>query len=179
MLKKKLGAIIIAAAATMIATAASVVPAHAANNPSRSVTSHPVSWTIESANCTQIPAGTTVIGSGTITDVTTIRVDQSGVRHERTDSHAEGSAVDQDDNVYSFRYDSVATAQNSLASPQVFNGLFVDAFGLRGHGPAAMTNGFTADFTDDRNAGTFLINPRSVRGDPIAFPSGPSRCDPL
>ena len=178
MLRKKLGAMVIAAA-TMLATAASVLPAHAANNPSRSETSFPVSWTVESANCTQIPAGTTVTGSGTMRVVTTTRVDVGGVQHERIDAHAEGSAVDQAGNQYSFRYDNILIIKNSLARPQVFNGLMVDAFGLHGHGPAAMTNGFTADFTEDRDALTAAITPRSVRGDPFAFPDIGGRCDPL
>ena len=98
---KKLTAVATLAAGLLIG---SVVPAEASNKPTKTeVPPFPVSWTIDSANCTQLPAGTKVTGSGMMTVETTTRVDQQGVTHVRFVAQAEGEASDQDGNAYVFR----------------------------------------------------------------------------
>ena len=173
---KKLTAVATLAAGLLIG---SVVPAEASNKPTKTeVPPFPVSWTIDSANCTQLPAGTTVTGSGMMTVETTTRVDQQGVTHVRFVAQAEGEASDQDGNAYVFRYANNYQIHNSVEQPHNYNGLMVDHFSLRGHGPAALSNGFTARGFEDFAVGTFGLDPISVHGDPFAFPSGPGLCDP-
>ncbi len=116
---------------------------------------YPVSFTVTSANCNQLPDGTSISGDGTFTDITTA----SG-----TESQGRGTATDNLGNTYVWHYASHLVTQN---------GGFIDHFNVSGNGPAAYVTQFKAVFTD---AG---IIPVWVHGDPYTFPLGPGRCDPL
>ena len=136
------------------------------------IATFPVSFDISSATCSNLPAGTTIHGSGMEKSITTISTDKTGVTTIMNTSHANGTATDQAGNTYVFNYAnhfSVSDAGPGTA----FSGEMVDAFSLAGNGPAHLSNGFRALFD------LVSLQPLSSRGDPIDFASGMAHCDPL
>ena len=115
-----------------------------------------VSWTVSWENCNQLPAGITVTGTGTFVDIF--------LKSGGDEAQGLGSATDNLGNTYKWHYASHFTAHNSG---------FIDHFNLSGNGPAAYVTGFQAVFTE---AG---VEPVWVHGDPLSFPNGGARCDPL
>jgi len=140
-----------------------------------------VSFTITAAQCGNLPAGTTLEGSGTAMSITTSRTDASGVTTIVNSTHAQGTATDNDDNVYVFTYSNSFRASNTVANPETFSGSMTDSFSLAGNGPARLHNGFVAGLTTSDNFATITWDVTTSRGDPISFASGPvvSHCDPL
>ena len=181
---KRLGAAVLAAAA-MSGALADPAAAHddeqgggdRANHVE--VTRREVSWTLTKTECNLLPAGTTINGRGTLVSRMTVSLAANGVVTEEFDDRARGRATDQAGNRYRWEYDNESSVTNSVASPLVYTGEMTDAFELGGKGPISLDNGFVADIVDNREAGTFTINPRSSFGDPFDFPNGPNRCDPL
>jgi hypothetical protein len=140
-----------------------------------------VSFTMTSASCANLPAGTTITGSGSQRSVTTTRTDASGVTRIVNATHAHGTASDQDGNSYVFNYANEFRISNTLAQPDLFSGLMTDSFTLAGPGPAKLQNGFVANLTAPADFSTASWDVIQSRGDPISFESGPivSHCDPL
>ena len=125
------------------------------------VTVEPVEWQLTAEGCSELPAGTTVDGSGTMRTVTTGTAARTIVI-----AHATGTATDQDGTTYRWIYSNEFT---STASATVI----VDHFSLSGPGPARLSNGFVIRFTAD---GLDVIH---VHGDPIDFATFEAHCDPL
>lgn len=143
------------------------------------VSSTPVTFTLTSATCSNLPAGTTVDGSGTEISVTTVRTDRSGATTIQNATTAHGSATDLQGNRYQFVYTNHFRITNTTAHLDVFTGPMTDLFVLAGRGPANLRNGFVADFTANADLSKVTFNARSSFGDPIDFPSGVAHCDPL
>ena len=138
----------------------------------------PVSFTITSDACSELPAGTTIEGSGTETSITRTRTDAGGLTTINNTSTARGTATDQAGNTYVFLYSNEFRVTNSAAEPGIFSGLMNDHFSLSGPGPAKLSNGFTARLETDF-ATFFDFDPIRANGDPISFPEGIAHCDPL
>jgi hypothetical protein len=164
------------AALALVALTAGGTSAVAANG-GATVDTLPVSFVLSSADCSELPAGTTITGSGTETSVTTVRTDGNGVTTIENATHAHGTATDQDNNVYVFNYSNEFRASDATGP---FSGLMNDAFSLAGNGPAGLHNGFTAEFTT-ANFLSFSWDVRRASGDPISFSTGAvvAHCDPL
>ena len=132
----------------------------------------PVEFEITSATCPNLPAGTTIHGSGMEKSITTFTTSKKGVTTIMNTSHANGTATDQAGNTYAWNYSNHFSVSDS-GPETAFAGEMVDAFTLAGNGPAHLNNGFRALFD------LVTIQELSSRGDPIDFASGTSRCDPL
>jgi hypothetical protein len=137
----------------------------------------PVTFTLSSATCSNLPSGTTLTGSGIEKSITTERTDGSGVTTFINATHAHGTSTDQAGNVYVFDYSNEFRASNTAASPDVFTGLMTDHFSNSGSGPAKLNNGFVANVTFTPTS--FSVVPISSFGDPLSFPDGAAHCDPL
>jgi hypothetical protein len=137
----------------------------------------PVSFVITSATCSNLAAGTTINGAGTMTSITLMNTDKDGVTTVHNTSHASGTATDQAGNTYHFNYANNYRISNSAATPGVFSGRMTDSFSLAGDGPAHLNNGFQAIFTTDGATNSF--EPLNSRGDPIDFATATAHCDPL
>ena len=148
----------------------------------REVNVFPANWTLTSAQCSLLPPGTTLTGSGTLTDKKSTETEH-GTIEEIYDDFASGTAVDQNGKTYSWTYDNYVKVENDDDNQTLFTGRMSDTFRLKGTGSnkgrIKLRNGFDATVVDDRLAGTFEINPKSSYGDPFNFPLGPGRCDPL
>jgi hypothetical protein len=142
------------------------------------VETFPVSFVLSSATCSNLPAGTTVSGSGTEKSITTTRTDGSGATTIVNSTHGSGTATDQAGNTYVWDYSNEFRATNTSAEPDVFTGLMTDHFSLAGPGPAKLSNGFVATITTNF-ATSFSFDPINSRGDPIDFATGTAHCDPL
>jgi hypothetical protein len=140
----------------------------------------PVSFTMSSATCPNLRAGTTIKGTGLETSITTTTTDKerNDVTTIQNTSQARGTATDQSGNAYVFNYENSFRVSNSAASPGVFSGRMTDSFTLAGVGPARLRNGFQAIVTTDFST-FFTFNPLSSFGDPLDFATGTARCDPL
>lgn len=136
-----------------------------------------MSFSLSSATCSNLPAGTTVNGSGPEKSITNTRT-RGGVTTMINTTHAHGRATDQVGNAYVFNYSNHFRASNTAANPDQFSGKMVDSFSLAGRGPARLHNGFLARFTTDFTS-FFNLQPIHSRGDPISFPDGAAHCDPL
>jgi hypothetical protein len=154
------------------------VPSAEAANGGTTVDTSPVSFVMSSAACSNLPAGTTIYGSGTEKSITTT-IDANGVTTLVNSTHANGTAYDLAGNTYVFNYANSFRASNTVANPAVFSGSMDDAFSLAGNGPASLHNGFNAGFTTDFTSWTWDV--KHANGDPISFASGPvvAHCDPL
>lgn len=182
---RRLGAVVLAGATLSGAMAA---PAAAHDDDERGgrrgnrtveVTRIEVSWTMTSASCSQLPAGTTIHGSGVLRDKITTTTG-NGLVTVAFDSVAKGRATDQAGNVYRWHYDNESSATNSQTNPLIYRGWMTDTFELDGKGPIDVEAGFEADIVEDRAAGTFAVNERSSFGDPLIFGLPyVNRCDPL
>jgi hypothetical protein len=136
----------------------------------------PVTFTLSSGTCPHLPAGT-VTGSGTETSVTRTTT-KGGITTIANTSVAPGGATDQAGNHYRFLYSNRFSVSNTTAQPDVFSGVMVDLFLMRGSGPARLTNGFVANITTNF-ADVFTFDPISSFGDPLNFETGEAICDPL
>jgi hypothetical protein len=143
------------------------------------VETFPVSFTMSSATCSELPSGTTLSGSGTAQSVTTERTDGRGVTTIINATHAHGTTTDQDGNVYVFDYSNEFRVSNTVANPNLFSGLMTDHFSNTGSGPAKLNNGFVAEITFTADFSSFSFEPISSHGDPLSFPDGAAHCDPL
>lgn len=137
----------------------------------------PVSFTLSSAQCSNLASGTTLTGSGGGKSITIERTNASGVTTVINATHAHGTATDQDGNVYVFDYSNEFRVSNTVASPDVFTGLMTDHFSNSGSGPAKLNNGFVASIT--LTPTSVSVVPISSHGDPLSFPDGAAHCDPL
>lgn len=171
-MKRVLTAFVVAGALVVSQGVAEAAPGGA------TVESFPVGFVLTSETCSNLPAGTTVEGSGTEKSITRTSTDASGVTTVANTSIAHGTATDQDGNVYVFQYSNEFRVSDSTADPGVFAGLMNDSFSLAGPGPARLSNGFTARITTDF-ATFFTFDPVRANGDPISFPDGTAHCDPL
>jgi hypothetical protein len=143
------------------------------------VETFPVEFSLSSAECSNLAAGTTLAGSGIQKSITTVRTNASGITTIMNVSHAHGTSTDQDGNVYVFNYSNEFRGSNTVANPTLFTGLMTDHFSNSGSGPAKLNNGFVANITFTPDFSTFSAVPISSHGDPFNFPSGPNLCDPL
>jgi hypothetical protein len=168
----------ITASAVLMLMLAGALPVAAAG---ATVETFPVTFTITSAQCSNLPAGTTITGSGMETSITTVRTDESGVTTIVNSTHAQGTATDNLGNTYVFNYANSFRVSNTVATPDTFSGNMTDTFSLAGSGPAHLHNGFSAGLTSNDGFATVTWNVNNSRGDPISFASGPvvAHCDPL
>jgi hypothetical protein len=148
--------------------------AHAVRKGAASPNSVPVVFTITSSQCSSVPAGADLQGSGLQTNIVNTHVTGSVIR-QVVISHAYGTAVDQLGNTYAWSY---SAQQNATSSDgQTWAGSLVDHFSLAGSGPVNIVAGFVGSVTFDAN--TFTITPSTVIGDPIGFGDLSPHCDPL
>ncbi len=106
---RRFGAMVLAAAALSGALAAPAA-AHGderehdgdgrGHNKSVQVTHRSVEWTMTAASCSQLPAGTTINGSGVLRVKLTTHTASNGVITEVYDERADGRAVDQNGERY-------------------------------------------------------------------------------
>jgi hypothetical protein len=134
-------------------------------------------FVLSSAQCPNLPTGTTVTGAGTGTSVTKVKTDSSGTTSFSNLTVIPGRATDQAGNRYQFFYRNSFLVSKS-ASESLFTGEMVDLFMLRGSGPAELRNGFVANLTTNL-VDVFIFDPISEFGDPIDFETGAAICDPL
>jgi hypothetical protein len=173
-----LGAALAMCAATLTLTAA---PASLAAENETTVTHTPVAWVIAGGpSCDQLEVGEVITGEGTITNRIVSHTGRDGLTTVHWYQIANGSAVDQNGHRYRWVYKNHENLVNSLANPLLYTGTMTDSFNLVG-GPLAFSNGFIGTVTDDLGnlGGIFIVVPTSVTGDPLEFPSGPGRCDPI
>jgi len=137
----------------------------------------PGDFVMSSAQCPNLPAGTTITGTGTGTSVTKVRTDRSGTTSVFNRTVTPGRATDQAGNRYHFLYRN-SFLVSMAASESLFTGEMVDVFKLQGGGPARLRNGFVANLTTNLDD-VFIFDPISEFGDPIDFDTGEAICDPL
>jgi len=137
----------------------------------------PVSFTLSSAQCSNLASGTTLTGSGIAKSITTERT-AGGVTTIINATHAHGTSTDQAGNVYVFDYSNEFRASNTVANPDTYTGFMTDHFSNSGSDPAKLNNGFVANITTDFST-FFTVEPISSFGDPLSFPDGAAHCDPL
>jgi hypothetical protein len=143
----------------------------------RTTETSPATFEIKSENCSMLPSGTTINGTGTLTSITWT-TKRRGHRTVTNSSLATGTATDQAGNQYTFLYSNQFRVSNTKARPRVYSGVMVDVFTLQGTGPATLSNGFLANYTT--NLGDLQrIRPINAYGDPIDFKAVTARCDPL
>jgi hypothetical protein len=132
----------------------------------------PVEFTLSSDTCPNLASGTTIVGTGSETSITSVSTDKTGVTTVMNTSHAHGTATDQAGNTYVFNYANHFRVSDTGPGTG-FSGEMVDAFSLAGNGPARLSNGFRAVFT-------FLtLEELTSRGDPLDFSTQQAKCDPL
>jgi hypothetical protein len=160
------------ALAGLLAAVFTVVSAGSASA-AATVETFPVSFTLSSATCPNLPDGTVITGTGVGKSITV-----EGTRAIFNVTHDQGTATDQDGNRYVFSYSNQLRA-HATPDPDVFAGMMTDHFSLSGPGAARLNNGFVAEFETDFN--TFFSFPHviSSHGDPLNFPEGTVACDPL
>jgi hypothetical protein len=143
----------------------------------RTIETAPATFEIKSENCSMLPPGTTINGTGTLTSITWT-TKRRGHRTVTNSSVAPGTATDQAGNQYTFLYSNQFRVSNTRARPRVYSGIMVDVFQLQGTGPATLSNGFVANYTTDLGD-LQRIRPIDAFGDPIDFESVTAHCDPL
>jgi hypothetical protein len=168
MIKRFLGAAV--AAAALVATSGSA--AHA-GGPERG--EYDTAWTVTSSNCTQIPEGTVLTGTGSGHFKNNVRTRADGTSIVNGLAHASGTAADQDGNVYTWTYTNNFVGE--IVGGTV-TGRMVDSFTVGGSGPAAYTTGFQADVVEVIGV-SWDATPNWVRGDPFDFEADMGRCDPI
>ena len=160
-----------------VAIAVLLMPTGALAQTQRQIETSPVTFTLSSATCPNLPPGTTIKGTGTLTSIT-----WTTTRHGRAtvtnSSLAPGTATDQAGNQYTFLYSNQFRVTNRHAHRKLYSGIMVDVFTLQGAGPAKLSNGFLARYrTDFKKVQRF--SPIDAFGDPIGFLTGQAHCDPL
>lgn len=142
-----------------------------------SVEKVPADFVMSSGQCPNLPAGTTITGTGTGTSITKVRTDSSGTTSVYNLTVTPGRATDQAGTEYHFLYRN-SFLVSKAATESLFTGEMVDVFKLQGGGPARLRNGFVANLTTNL-FDVFLFDPISQFGDPIDFATGAAICDPL
>ena len=137
----------------------------------------PGDFMLPSGQCPNLPADTTITGTGTGTSVTKVRTDSTGTTSVYNRTVTPGRATDQAGNRYHFLYRN-SFLVSKTASDSLFTGEMVDVFKLQGGGPARLRNGFVANLTTNLDD-VFIFDPISEFGDPIDFDTGEAICDPL
>lgn len=143
----------------------------------RKTETSPANFEIKSENCSMLPPGTTLKGTGTLTSITwtTKRRGQIIVTNS---SLAPGTATDQAGNQYTFLYSNQFRVTKEKGRSRIYSGIMIDVFTLQGTGPATLSNGFLANYTTDLGDRQRL-RPINAYGDPIDFEPITPRCDPL
>jgi hypothetical protein len=146
----------------------------------RTTETRPVTIEIKSENCSKLPPGTTITGTGTLTSITWT-TKRRGHRTVTNSELAPGTATDQAGNQYTFLYSNQSRVSNTRRRPKVYKGIMIDVFTLQGTGPATLSNGFLAKFTTDLTPtfDLFRLRPIDAFGDPIDFETVTAHCDPL
>lgn len=162
--------------AAVVSISALVVAPAVAGGGGATVETFPVSFVMTSASCSELPAGTTLTGSGSEKSITVVKTNKGVTRIHNT-SHAHGTATDQAGNTYVFNYSNSFNVSDE-GTPGVFSGIMNDSFSLAGNGPAGLHNGFQGIFSTDFATFT-TITPLKSRGDPIDFTTVTAHCDPL
>jgi hypothetical protein len=144
----------------------------------------PKSFTLSSTTCANLPAGTTINGSGTQVSVTNVGTDSSGVTTIRNTTTTNGTATDQDGKTYVFHYSNEFRIANTLAAPDSYTGSMTDEFLLAGSGQIHLHNGFIVTLTVNADVTSVSFwNVRHAFGDPLKFETGNFAdlvlCDPL
>jgi hypothetical protein len=164
---------------TAVAAAALLLPGSAvAGGVTTTIEPFPAGFTLSSDTCQNLPEGTTITGTGTGRSVTKTKTDRRGITTVFNTSIARSSATDQDGNRYRFFYFNQFRVSNTTADADLYSGLMVDLFLLKGDGPARLKNGFLAKITTDLGE-FFAFDPIHEFGDPIDFDTGAAICDPL
>jgi hypothetical protein len=143
-----------------------------------SPTRREVGFTLTSETCPNLPAGTTLNGSGIESSIT-IESTKGGVTTTINATHTHGTSTDQDGNVYVFDYSNEFRVSNTIDDPETFTGLMTDHFSNSGPGPAKLNNGFVANVTFFPDFPFFSADAISSHGDPFDFVNGTGICDPL
>jgi hypothetical protein len=159
-------------ALTVIAIAALALGAGSALAAAPTIDVFPVEFTLSSDTCPNLAPGTTIVGAGSETSITSVSTDKKGVTTVMNTSHAHGTATDQAGNTYVFNYANHFRVSD-MGPGTGFSGEMVDAFSLAGNGPAHLSNGFRAVFTFE------TLEELTSRGDPLDFSTGQAKCDPL
>ena len=141
------------------------------------VNRNPVSWTLTSEQCPNLPAGTELTGEGHELFTRKTRTDRLGVTHLLDTSKKHGAVVDNAGNTYRFDYLNTVWAVSSNGVD--FAGIMSDVFSVKGRGPATLRNGFVAQVQFDTAFTYFSADPIIQFGNPFQFPSGPGICDPI
>ena len=164
-------------ATVAVVITALLLPGGAFARTKRKVETSPVTIALKSETCPNLPPGTTINGTGTMTSITwtTKRHGRSTVTNS---SLAPGTATDQAGNQYTFLYSNQFQVSNTRSQRKVYSGPMVDVFMLHGAGPANLSNGFLARYTTDFKA-LQRFSPIDAFGDPIDFKTGQAHCDPL
>ena len=136
----------------------------------------PVSFVLTSGTCSNLPSGTTLVGTGTGKSITTTRVDKDGVFSIENSTHSNGTAVDQAGNTYVWSYSNSLRATESGG---VFTGPMTDSFIVAGNGPSRLNNGFSGTFVTDFFSFFTVPQVNASHGDPLDFATGAVHCDPL
>jgi len=140
-------------------------------------TQTPVTFTITTAQCPSLPAGTVLQGSGELRNIVNTHSSR-GITRQTTTAHASGTATDQAGNTYVWVYANQLNETNSPPSLDWY-GTMIDHFSLAGSGPAQINANFVADSHHDTAYSFFYLTPRSIVGDPIDFGTLAQHCDPL
>jgi len=140
-------------------------------------TQSPVTFTITTAQCPSLPAGTVLQGSGELRNIVNTHSSR-GITRQTTTAHASGTATDQAGNTYVWVYANQLNETNTPPSLDWY-GTMIDHFSLAGSGPAHINANFVADSHHDTAYSFFYLTPRSVVGDPIDFGTVTAHCDPL
>jgi hypothetical protein len=160
-----------------VAITALLLPGSALAKTKRKVETSPVTFTLKSDTCSNLPPGTTINGMGTMTSITWTTKRHGDITVTNS-SLALGTATDQAANQYTFLYSNQFQVSNTRARREVYSGPMIDVFTLQGAGPAKLSNDFLARFTTD-----FMkrqsFSPINSFGDPIDFKTGQAHCDPL
>lgn len=164
---------------TAVAAAALLLPGSAvAGGGTTTIEPFPADFTLSWQTCPNLPEGTTITGTGTGRSITRTKTDPRGITTVFNSTIAPGKATDQDGNRYRFLYSNQFRVSNTTADPDLYSGVMVDLFVLKGNGPASLRNGFVARITT--NLGEFFdFDPIFAFGDPIDFDTGAAICDPL
>jgi len=170
---------LVAAAGISVALITGTGAVTSASGADTSTDTFPVSFSMSSDHCSEMPAGSTVEGEGTMTIIVNTHTDNSGVTRIIGTAQASGIAHDGDGNQYRFHYANIYRTANSAQQPDLYNGTMVDQFAISGAGPVRVSNGFRGTTVENFATGQFSVDPIWIKGDPRTFPDLAVRCDPL
>ena len=138
--------------------------------PEETATAAPVSFTLSSPPCGDLPAGTTVTGTGTSRTKTQVSVEE-GVYRIRVDTEATGTATDNVGRTYRFDYENNFRISFKTLPAE---GVMKDHFRLipNGAGPKVKTAFNIKILVSSLDPFDFVVLSGTVQGDPI-------NCDPI